>query len=1079
MKWSIPERLIEAGRRLVDDKRVLSVNASLNEKMWAADVLDDIRYRVELDGTTKEEDFCECDYWKNHGFCEHTVAVELELKDQNISRIMTVENAEKVAGQKENPGKELTKMFSRQFLANTDYLSTKDKDSEQALKLEYKIENKPENNALIRHANEVLVLSLRAGFDKLYVIKDIEEFLKAFAKKDSFEVKSNQEINFKSAQIEDIDQKLLNELSKEYHSQQFVRGDYNAPKSIFNKKRYFVLTPAFAERFIAFYQEKANLVFDIQGASFKKAIFKDGQLPYHFELNGENEKVVLSVDDQTELYLPDYQWYIVLDTIFKPTSDQVKAIQPLQSFLQRHEGENIEINQEDMPDFTAYVMPLLSKLSTVHMSEAVEQRFVREPLKTAIYFSYQKEQLHAVVEFNYRHMVLSTNPKENQLPEDNVQVIRDSNKELQVLKQMQVLGYQREETDYTKRLVRDDRFYDFFTKEIPQLEELAEVYVDNSLDSIFMDQIDSDTKIDLQQEGGLLDVRFDIKGISKDEVNEVLKSLMERKKFHKLEDGTLLSLESEELQQISQVLTELRSSKDFQNGGVTVPSYRGIELTQLLDKEDGVKPVLSKQFQQMVQDLNQPQSLEIELPEKVNGQLRTYQVTGFKWLKMLAKYGFGGILADDMGLGKTLQMITFIQSEIEEGEKRPFLIVTPASLTYNWFHEFEKFTPSIKAIVVSGSSEEREQQILQNEETDVFITSYQSLRQDVELYKQQDYSTLILDESQMVKNYNTKTSQALRSLVIPRKFALSGTPIENKIEELWAIFQLIMPGFFPSIKKFKAMSNEKIAKMIQPFVLRRIKRDVLKELPEKIETNMYSTLTKEQKTVYLAYLQQIQDTLDGMSKEDFNKNRIAILASLTRLRQICCDPRLFMDDYEGESGKLLQLKEIVSTALENKKRILIFSQFTSMLDIIESELQAENISSFYLSGKTKPIDRMKMVNEFNAGEHSIFLISLKAGGTGLNLTGADTVILYDLWWNPAVEEQAAGRAHRIGQKNVVEVWRLIAEGTIEEKINALQQEKKSLFDQVITEDHGDKRALNQLTEDDIREILSAGMDSME
>lgn len=1079
MKWSIPERLIEAGRKLTDEKRVLSVNASLSDKVWMADVLDDNRYHVELDGTTREQDFCECDYWKNHGFCEHTVAVELDLKDRNISRIMTAENAEKVASQTINPGKELTKMFSRQFLDDTTHVTVKDQNNEQTLKIEYKIENKPENTALVRQASEVLVISLRVGFDKLYVVKDLTDFLTAFIQRRSFEIKANQAIDFKTALIEDEDKRILTELFHEFRSQEFVRGDYIAPKSIFNKKRYFVLTPAFAERFIVQFQDKVDMAFDIQGVSFKQAIFKEGQLPYHFELNGQDGKVWLSIDDQTNLYLKGYQWYVVQDTIFKPEPEQIKAIQPLQSFLQRHESNAIEIHQEDMPDFTAYVMPMLSKLAPVQMSEAIEQTFVHEPLKTAIYFSYQKDQLHAVVEFNYRHMVLSTDPEENQLPEDNVQVIRDSKKELQVLNQMQALGYQRQETDYTKRLVRDERFYDFFTKEIPQLEEIAEVYVNDSLDSIFIDQIESDTNVELQKEGGLLDVRFDIKGISKEEVNKVLKSLVERKSFHKLDDGTLLSLESEELQQISHVLAELRSSKEFQNGGVTVPSYRGMELTHLLDKEDGVKPVLSKNFQQMVQDLNQPQLIEVDLPKKLVADLRSYQVTGFKWLKMLSNYGFGGILADDMGLGKTLQTITFIQSEIEDGEQNPFLIVAPASLTYNWFHELEKFAPTLNVMVVSGGSEEREQQIKENKEMNVFITSYQSLRQDVEHYKKQTFSTLVLDESQMVKNYNTKTSQALRSLTIPKKFALSGTPIENKIEELWAIFQLIMPGFFPPMKKFKTMTNEKVAKMIQPFVLRRVKRDVLKELPEKIETNMYSSLTKEQKTVYLAYLQQIQDTLNGMSTEDFNKNRIAILASLTRLRQICCDPRLFLDDYEGESGKLLQLKEIVSTALENNKRILIFSQFTSMLDIIQKELENEGVPSFYLSGKTKPIERMKMVNQFNAGENSIFLISLKAGGTGLNLTGADTVILYDLWWNPAVEEQAAGRAHRIGQKNVVEVWRLIAEGTIEEKINALQQEKKSLFDQVITEDQGDKRSLNQLTEEDIREILSVGMETFE
>ncbi len=377
--------------------------------------------------------------------------------------------------------------------------------------------------------------------------------------------------------------------------------------------------------------------------------------------------------------------------------------------------------------------------------------------------------------------------------------------------------------------------------------------------------------------------------------------------------------------------------------------------------------------------------------------------------------------------------------------------------------------------MVSGTAEERMQLVGNVKPNQVLITSYPSFRQDVEYYKQASFSTLILDESQMVKNHNTKTSQALRDLSIKKRFALSGTPIENKIEELWAIFQLIMPGFFPSIKKFKTLPNEQIAKMIRPFVLRRIKKEVLKELPNKIETNLYSQMTKEQKTVYLAYLQRIQESVNSMDGAEFKKNRIEILAGLTRLRQICCDPKLFIDDYEGDSGKLEQLKETIQTARENGRRILIFSQFTSMLVIIEKELAEQEVDTFYLSGQTKPKERIEMVNKFNAGEKDVFLISLKAGGTGLNLTGADMVILYDLWWNPAVEEQAAGRAHRIGQKKVVQVLRLIAEGTIEEKIDQLQQEKKALFDQIITEDGSIQREGSQLSEDDIREILSIGM----
>ena len=307
--------------------------------------------------------------------------------------------------------------------------------------------------------------------------------------------------------------------------------------------------------------------------------------------------------------------------------------------------------------------------------------------------------------------------------------------------------------------------------------------------------------------------------------------------------------------------------------------------------------------------------------------------------------------------------------------------------------------------------------------------------------------------------------------MIPRKFALSGTPIENNLDELWGLFQLIMPGFFPARQKYRELSAEEIARMVQPFVLRRDKKSVLKDLPDKIERNYYSGLTNEQKKVYLAYLQQMREEVTDMDSATFRKSRISILAGLTRLRQICCDPHLFIEDYEGTSGKLEQVKDLIATAITNKRRILLFSQFTGMLTILEQALAEMGVSTFYLRGSTPPKERVEMVDAFNAGEKEVFLISLKAGGTGLNLTGADTVILYDLWWNPAVEEQAAGRAHRMGQKKVVEVWRMIAEGTIEERMEALQHEKRELFQKVI---QGNETQLQQLTEEDIRLILSIG-----
>ncbi len=378
------------------------------------------------------------------------------------------------------------------------------------------------------------------------------------------------------------------------------------------------------------------------------------------------------------------------------------------------------------------------------------------------------------------------------------------------------------------------------------------------------------------------------------------------------------------------------------------------------------------------------------------------------------------------------------------------LIVSPASLIYNWKNELAKFAPDLHAVVASGTVQEREDLYQQEAKPDLWITSYQTLRQDIGTYENQEFSTLILDEAQTIKNFNTKTAKSVRVVKARNRFALSGTPVENSIDELWSIFQTILPGFFSKLSDFKKMDQEKIVRMIRPFLLRRIKKDVLSELPDKIETVHTSELTKEQKELYLAYLQKIQkETKDSLENEGFQKSRMKILAGLTRLRQICCHPALFVDDYQGASGKLQQLLELISDALESGRRILIFSQFTSMLAIIRQAFTEQGVSFFYLDGQTRAKDRVEMVDQFNQGEKNVFLISLKAGNTGLNLTGADTVILYDLWWNPAVENQAVGRVHRIGQRNVVQVVRLITQGTIEEKIHDLQQNKRDLIESVV------------------------------
>ena len=426
-------------------------------------------------------------------------------------------------------------------------------------------------------------------------------------------------------------------------------------------------------------------------------------------------------------------------------------------------------------------------------------------------------------------------------------------------------------------------------------------------------------------------------------------------------------------------------------------------------------------------------------------------------------YGFGGILADDMGLGKTLQTISFLTSVAKKETK--ILILAPSSLIYNWKQEFSKFAPQMEVAVVYGLKQHRDELIATNPQA--VITSYASFRQDVEEYQKNQYEYLILDEAQVMKNAQTKIAQHLRGFEVPHVFALSGTPIENHVGELWSIFQIVLPGLFPAKKEFQKLSPETIARFVKPFVMRRKKDEVLQELPDLIETTYHNELDESQKTIYLAQLKQIQDRVRSSSEEELNRSKVEILSGLMRLRQICDTPALFMEDYQGDSGKLESLRDLLGQIKDGEHRVLIFSQFRGMLDILEQEIDQLGMTSFKITGSTPAKDRQEMTNAFNAGERHAFLISLKAGGVGLNLTGADTVILVDLWWNPAVEDQAIGRAHRMGQEQNVEVYRMITRGTIEEKIQELQASKRHLVSTIL--DGTETRS--SLSVEEIREIL--------
>ena len=500
-----------------------------------------------------------------------------------------------------------------------------------------------------------------------------------------------------------------------------------------------------------------------------------------------------------------------------------------------------------------------------------------------------------------------------------------------------------------------------------------------------------------------------------------------------------------------------------------------------MEKRDGLMTLDRDQsYRRMVKDFKGFEASESEVPSSLSDIMRPYQKDGFRWLSTLAEYGFGGILADEMGLGKTLQIISLILSMKERGETGTCLVVSPSSLIYNWEAELKKFAPGLKSVVCAGSPKERKMVLCSLSGVDVLITSYELLKRDIDTYRIRDFLLFVIDEAQYIKNNNTEASKAVKLIHSKYRMALTGTPIENRLSELWSIFDFLMPGFLYSYEKFRtdielpSMRNttsvalDKLRKMTGPFILRRLKSDVLKDLPEKLEEVSYAEMESEQRRLYDAEVLRIRKNIEDKQVDEFRKNKVLVLAELTKIREICCDPSLVFENYQGKSAKLDSLMDLMERAIDEGHRMLVFSQFTSMLELIERRM--DSIPYFKITGSTPKEERLKLVEKFNSDPSiPVFLISLKAGGTGLNLTGADVVIHYDPWWNVAVQNQATDRAHRIGQTKGVTVYKMIAKNTIEDRIIELQEAKKDLAEKILS---GNETSLASLTKEELLEILS-------
>ena len=785
----------------------------------------------------------------------------------------------------------------------------------------------------------------------------------------------------------------------------------------------------------------------------------NNDLPLSFTLKIRDNCFVLtthkqfpvSLNNQNNVYL--FKWKLYL-----PSKNQIKKYIVLCEKLK----ENGEILYHiDIENYNKLIAFLSSISSNINISQEVKN-FAANFVKVEFYIYKMGSDIYCDINFIYG------NKRINLLKKDKNNIVRNYEKEDKIFMKL-------EKFRFIKRNERllfiggDDELFDILSKSKNNLHSLGDVTLGNGLKH--MQIYDSKAiKAEIKDKDGCYDFSYEIYDIENGELNDAFVAYKQNNRFYKTKNNNFLDFEDEGVSNFFDLIGVLNTNEKIEIGLMHLGKAKALYLDEMI-KEKHLQFIKGVEFLKEVEDTYANiNNRDISLPVNLNATLREYQIDGFKWLKSLSILGFGGILADEMGLGKTIQIIAFILSE----QNKNSIVICPTSLIYNWKAELEKFAPFLKVAIVHGGKNERHKLITNLKEYDIILTTYGTLRMDIKLYEDIVFDYCIIDEAQNIKNYLAQNSKVIKEVKSKVRFALTGTPIENNLTELWSIFDFVMPEYLYTKEVFeskfvykKECNLGELKSLIKPFLLRRTKKEVLKELPDKIEKKFLVEMTTVQKSIYKSY---IKIARDKMKNNDGGK--IEVFSYLTRLRQICLDPSLVVDEYTGGSGKIKIATELIQKHVDQEGKVLLFSQFTSVLKNIGKNLTEIEIPYFYLDGKTKSKDRIKLVNEFNNSRDGlVFLISLKAGGTGLNLTSANLVIHFDPWWNPAVENQATDRAHRIGQRNVVEVIKLVAKGTIEEKIILLQENKKDLIDSVITGELTNSDALGKLTKEELMEIF--------
>ena len=1047
------------GLQYYKENRIINAAYSNTNKQYRLVVKGNYNYSVTID-EQEEGSFdynCNCpSRLKDQGACKHVVAALLfVLKYQERSLLAESKNPEE-----------------RKVMTLLDYFIAQ--EDTQLIGETFQLEVIVSIPSILKGENGRAMISLRGGSNRKYKVQTVKKFLADIYHRESFVLGKEFKYVGGESTFDATSLKILDYLLEIYEIQEVVDSTHFS--KIFSKSQIFITKNMLVKLFDII--RDYGFTLELYGKVYNNVTFQRGNPKISYQLTLDEESVTVDYQGK-EAVLPITETGELLffdGSIYMPDSKFIRNYKPFYNSLGK-DKEPLVFRGDNKTSFLEHVLPRISETMVLDVPEELKSRYISCDMEAKLYFDKYKAGIKA--ELKYKYDEYEFNSFGNAAAGSYI-IVRQREREDSIISELLKLGFVPYKNFYL--LKDEDMIYEFLSGKVMDLEDIAQLFYSEDFRRLGIRSPGSfKAGVRMNSEFNMLELDLNFDEIPKEELRELLHSYQVKKKFYRLKSGSFINLENKNIQEISQILNSLNvSDKNHINELLLLEKQHAVYLDKAFSDNDYVFE-RDRDFVALTERILNPATTEYVMPDNILATLRAYQMTGYKWLKTLAGNELGGILADDMGLGKTLQSIVYIASGVQEEKSIHTLIVCPTSLIYNWQDEIENFAPHLRAIVITGNPIDRQEAIAKYKDYDVLITSYPLIRRDITFYEKIEFHTVFIDEAQFIKNDSSQNAKSVKRLRAKHRFALTGTPIENNLSELWSIFDFIMPDYLNSHSRFVEVYEKPILKEdsaalldlhqhIEPFILRRMKKDVLTELPDKYESKMLTDMSEGQKLVYLSYLENIRSELHSEIEENgVEKSRMKILAALTRLRQICCHPSTFLENYQGGSGKLDLLMEVIPEAIANDHRILVFSQFTSMLRLIENELKDLDIPYFYLEGSTATEDRNEYVKRFNAGEGKVFLISLKAGGTGLNLTGADTVIHYDPWWNPAVEDQATDRAYRIGQQNKVHVMKLITKGTIEEKIYKLQRKKKELSDSIIS---SKEVFINTLSREELEDLFA-------